>query len=164
MSILLSPVMPAKWSLAVPFTKDIGQMTSNGKWAWGKLKMVHEQPETGKRGKVSWREPYNLVPAEQIDKLYIVLRLTQCIKTNPAASFRDKHSFRVPWTVFSNTNVQSNPGTSSKWTDLAVGTAQLPPFLAVFVQREKFTLKGLMLLAWLCSVFVSVSQILANTM
>lgn len=120
--VLLAPVLSAKWRLGVPFAKDTCQIISNSKWIYEKLKTVHEPLETGKRGKVSWREPYNFAPAEEIDKLYIVLRLTRCIKTNPAASFSDKHSFGVPWTVFSNTNVQSNPVTLSKWADLAVET------------------------------------------
>lgn len=84
----------------VPFTKDFAQMTSNSKWAWGKLEMVQEQPETEKTGKVSWRETCNLVPAEERDKLYIVLRLTWCIKTNHAASFRDKHGSEFPGQCF----------------------------------------------------------------
>lgn len=54
-----------------------------------------------------------------------------------------------------HTNVQSNPGTSAKWTDLAVGTIELPLFLAVQVCAEgkvyswKFNAISVILL-WFC--------------
>lgn len=83
--------------------------------------------------------------------------LTWCIKANPAASSRDKRSFGVPWTVFSNTNVQSSPGTSRNWEQIWLCWGLLPPFFAAGVWAEgklgsrKFNAISVILISyWAC--------------
>jgi len=104
----------------------------------------------------NWREPYRFVPAKELGRLYMVLSLTQCINVNAATSSRDKHRFGVPWTVFSNTDVQSNPETASKWEEILLFWVLFP--------LKSLALRSLMLPEWFWWAVAPVCQPSADAM